>query len=490
MAANSIPLHCNICPKKPNFSDVSHLLTHISSKAHLANHYKVRLRAACEEESRQMLEAYDRWYAEWNVEELMSERMVQKDNKRRARSRLPTRFPSMQPKLEAPTPVSARSQAAVGDLLDPRLYEQPPQQLVATQNEAAVVPALTSQTGPVLRQRPYVPRMQYWAMDSRSTSQSYTTPDYETSSEYSEPSTRGRFVRAARGSVVMEDPFSAPEVSVEDPMAVSESTRLKGVYWPGMNIFDSATPEMRRKRNQKKDSSVVERLEVNSQGVEPTEMIFTPRGSFKRQRRMSCSEFDDDEEDNPVPRKSPRAPSRRPALANLDVNASRRPRQASRTQGFLPARGQHNGRNNTAYAVDGFAPRKRRTFEVFQDDEVPFGQPAGFEYLTAGFRPHQVSPSPAPTFPYKAYGGLYQNEDKENATPSFQEPIYDMHHHGHGSHISNGLPLHAFTYGLGQDQHAFQYNNHLYMNNIYQQQTEGEVDDARTLTASPSPSTG
>lgn len=82
----NIPLHCNICPKKPNFSDVSHLLTHIASKGHLSNYYKVKVRSTNEESSRQLIEAYDQWYAEWSVEELMSERMNQKD-KRRTRAK-------------------------------------------------------------------------------------------------------------------------------------------------------------------------------------------------------------------------------------------------------------------------------------------------------------------------------------------------------------------------------------------------------------------
>jgi hypothetical protein len=84
--SGSIPLHCNICPKKPNFSDVSHLLTHIASKGHLSNYYKVKVRSSSETESRSVIEAYDRWYAQWNVETLMSERMNQKD-KRRTRPR-------------------------------------------------------------------------------------------------------------------------------------------------------------------------------------------------------------------------------------------------------------------------------------------------------------------------------------------------------------------------------------------------------------------
>lgn len=84
--SSSIPLHCNICPKKPSFSDVSHLLTHIASKGHLSNYYKIKVRSSHEDDSRSVIEAYDQWYTEWNVEMLMSERMSQKD-KRRTRAR-------------------------------------------------------------------------------------------------------------------------------------------------------------------------------------------------------------------------------------------------------------------------------------------------------------------------------------------------------------------------------------------------------------------
>lgn len=101
MASNSIPLHCHICPKRPKFSDVSHLLTHIASKGHLSNYYKVKVRSTQELASRQIIDAYDRWYAEWGVEELMSDRMNQKD-KRRTRAK---------PAGMAFTPCAVRSRA-------------------------------------------------------------------------------------------------------------------------------------------------------------------------------------------------------------------------------------------------------------------------------------------------------------------------------------------------------------------------------------------
>lgn len=82
LLTNDIPLHCNICPKKPDFSDVSHLLTHIASKGHLSTYYKIKVKAASEEASRQTIDQYDAWYAHWEIEEHMSERMTLKEKRK------------------------------------------------------------------------------------------------------------------------------------------------------------------------------------------------------------------------------------------------------------------------------------------------------------------------------------------------------------------------------------------------------------------------
>lgn len=77
-----IPLHCNVCPKRPTFSDVSHLLTHIASKGHLSCYYKIKVKASNDDEAKRIIDDYDDWYADYNVEVLMSERMSQKEKKR------------------------------------------------------------------------------------------------------------------------------------------------------------------------------------------------------------------------------------------------------------------------------------------------------------------------------------------------------------------------------------------------------------------------
>ncbi|KAH7072913.1 hypothetical protein BKA63DRAFT_416673 [Paraphoma chrysanthemicola] len=480
MASSSIPLHCNICPKRPNFSDVSHLLTHIASKGHLSNYYKVKVRSTSEDASRRLIEAYDRWYAEWSVEELMSERMNQKD-KRRTRAKpnvRPTATPA--PRVEAPIPRHVHRNA-VGTLLDPRLSEQ---QVIKL--EPMDTPTPTPRPGPVLRHRNIAPHMQYWATESRASSHSYTNPDYDTSSEYSDPSERHRHRYTAVDSCAIEEEPADP---AEDPMAVSESTKLKGVYWPGMDIFDSATLEMRRKRNQKKDSSVLEQLEINSQEVEAMELIFTPQGSFKRQRRISNSEYDDDD-DVEIKAESPQPARTRPALARMDVNA-RRSRQLSRPTFPFAGRSQHEDRGRSIFDYnhgDRAPKRKRGAFTVYQDDdddEATFGRPADMTYLTSAFT-RQPSPSPTPAFAtYKPLNEGFQYDNKENVLPPFQQQGFGHYHHYQGA----GYHQNPYMYGMGQDQRGFQYNDNLYGgSNVYPQQIQDE-DDQRTLTAPPSPST-
>lgn len=83
-AANTgIPLHCNICPKKPFFSDTSHLLTHIASKQHLSNYFKLKVRVSTDPVAHRDVKDYDRWYEEWNLDDLMRERMSQKERRNR-----------------------------------------------------------------------------------------------------------------------------------------------------------------------------------------------------------------------------------------------------------------------------------------------------------------------------------------------------------------------------------------------------------------------
>lgn len=78
--ASAIPLLCHICPKKPTFSDVSHLLTHISSKSHLAARFKLQLSDAASE--KQALHHFDQWAEHYGINKLLKNRQDSKELKK------------------------------------------------------------------------------------------------------------------------------------------------------------------------------------------------------------------------------------------------------------------------------------------------------------------------------------------------------------------------------------------------------------------------
>lgn len=206
----------------------------------------------------------------------------------------------------------------------------------------------------------------------------------------------------------------------EDDVEVTEATKLKGVLWPGMDIFDAATPLMRKKRNQKKHTSVLERLEQNSLIVEPMERIYSPMGTLKKERKITGRvDFDTSpvmmyEEALPPPPK--RRVSTKGPLAEKDVNAPKvkRRRQIS-TKNTKKA--QMNDEDSGVTPVI-----QKRTFTVFRDDgSAQFGNPSGMRYLTAEYQPAaSFSNTTRPrTSPVK-------NERQANAIPpSFFAEAYD-----------------------------------------------------------------
>ena len=117
------------------------------------------------------------------------------------------------------------------------------------------------------------------------------------------------------------------DVSGADEEGPGGMTQLKGVLWPGMDLFDAATPERKRRRNQKKETSVIERLERYALDVDPNELIFTPRGSLYKERPITGQvDFNsspykmDHFTSPPAPPPKRRAAAVRVPLASKDTN--------------------------------------------------------------------------------------------------------------------------------------------------------------------------
>ena len=91
-----------------------------------------------------------------------------------------------------------------------------------------------------------------------------------------------------------------------------------------MDLFDAATAEMRRRRNQKKDGSALLQMEITSRTVQPTEVIYSEQWIETKQRPITGLP----EESSPLKGESPlpKKPTRRsrPVLAETSVNIPRR----------------------------------------------------------------------------------------------------------------------------------------------------------------------
>lgn len=74
-------LTCKICTKKPKFSDVSHLLTHVGSKGHLAQLHKLQVKSHQDIGPAIELAEYNQWYQQHGLAQLLSERLQQKEQK-------------------------------------------------------------------------------------------------------------------------------------------------------------------------------------------------------------------------------------------------------------------------------------------------------------------------------------------------------------------------------------------------------------------------
>lgn len=112
----------------------------------------------------------------------------------------------------------------------------------------------------------------------------------------------------------------------------SEASRLKGLIWPGMDIFDAATEEMRRKRNQRKDGTLLKQMERCSERIEATETIFSPSGIMRKQRAITGNVEDTSplKGETPVPKKRAVRP-KRSALTEINPNLPIPKRRSTRT---------------------------------------------------------------------------------------------------------------------------------------------------------------
>ncbi len=216
----------------------------------------------------------------------------------------------------------------------------------------------TSRQDSAAKHRAHIPRMHGWQQPSlsphanagpismRVARTSQPPSDYhqetETSSDYfhtfirsptrmayPDPSELTSF-QSASSPIVKPGRYETPDrpSDTEKPDLV-QSPLLKGIKWPGMSLFDSASIEAQRRRNQKKDASILEQLEQNSFSVQQIEHIYWADGSLKQQRLITGNV-----ESSPVRESTPPSPPHerqrtkvKAMLRDLSTNVSKRPRK-------------------------------------------------------------------------------------------------------------------------------------------------------------------
>ncbi|KAI9782171.1 MAG: hypothetical protein M1816_001962 [Peltula sp. TS41687] len=337
----SIPLRCGICPKRPNFSDLSHLLTHVASKGHLAQQFKATVRASTDEVARGALQSYNDWYQKYGIEQLCANRLktneAKKAKARNGRDTAPRAHVSSSSTPSQPETVNDHDFGTINH--SSTRHDLEDDSLLASSVDVSAIQAA--------QHRAHVPRMHLWSTETHTPKLEQHHRPYEAwlyTNHYDPPGhplEPVSYVQASRLGYPMDSAtldHSPIPAQADDSELVSEvvvpqghEAQLKGVYWPGMDLFDSAPPELRRKRNQKKDGSVLAQMELNSTLVEPTELIFWADGDFKKERRIySPTELSPSELDMAPPKRRRSSRASKPVLTESSVNV---PRPVKRPRG-------------------------------------------------------------------------------------------------------------------------------------------------------------
>ncbi|KAJ5121388.1 uncharacterized protein N7515_009349 [Penicillium bovifimosum] len=318
-------LLCIICPGEPRFCDVSHLLTHAASKSHLSHLCKLQLRTS-DPNAVELLKQFHNWVDSHGLAEKLSSRLEKrlekqhKQDKQRKKSGQASTSTfgqtvnrALNVELEESITPAADSASAY---LDPRLVD--------------------CHNGEEKKYARFTPS---------------TPGSLPTLSSHDLPMTPSHHLNRQDGTWDSREPTSDPFVESDNHMQASGSTginkdraeelaRLKGIQWPGMDIFDSATPQMRRQRNQKKDGSVLKQMEMASLLAKPNELVYNPEGKLLRERVITgnVEEYSPLKGETPLQKqRTTRLSSKR--LTTADPNV---PRAADRKRQKTTAR---NGRN-------------------------------------------------------------------------------------------------------------------------------------------------
>ena len=131
-----------------------------------------------------------------------------------------------------------------------------------------------------------------------------------------------------------------PSLNDKDALRTPKNARLKGTIWPGMALYESANTEAAKKRNQKKDGSIVRQMKTASGLVQRKESVHELDyevtyddngnrvwvGDWNKKKERDIDELDDTssliEGETPIPKRAARGRKRK-ALGPISGNVPR-----------------------------------------------------------------------------------------------------------------------------------------------------------------------
>ncbi|KAI1759041.1 hypothetical protein GGR53DRAFT_528141 [Hypoxylon sp. FL1150] len=289
-----IPLVCHACPSNSKFSDLSHLLTHVSSKGHLSRLYYLEIMSQNDPKARDTVRRFRDWKDMYKIDYLVLQRMEARDER------------GIQAQSRSGTPAS-----------------------IATPDRRGKQPRGGGRNGGRRGRGNHGGRGSRGGRNGKAShikSEPNTEGDgYDVSNSSWNGSSNslipvGGDLDASR-QADYEDYEPSEDGSSLVPTEADAETgpTLKGKLFPGMDIFDSAPEEERRKRNQRKSVAVHQKLQINSTLVTTDEVIFDSNFTYQRTRDVyddaSDNESEEEEQEQEVEKKRKRRSQPRPATA-------------------------------------------------------------------------------------------------------------------------------------------------------------------------------
>ncbi|KAI5866548.1 hypothetical protein GGS23DRAFT_615056 [Durotheca rogersii] len=324
---SGVPLLCHICPKNSTFSDVSHLLTHISSKGHLSQYFNLSIARETDEQASFALQEFDAWFDTYGIGQLLRVRKAARAERGSQQQRRGQVLRNATPNRLTTQGGSRRARGHRGIIGSRGRYSQVNDSIEVKEEPGEGHRLCRSYGGPesppfgswesnlmtLIHQgdRSMIPQANFGDLGDEDDSSKYEGSEGTTfPSEY-----------------IME--------STGMTEGDADSLTLKGVIYPGMGGFDAAREEQRRKRNQRKPDGVLQQLEVNSALVTTEEVVLDPALNYQRTRDVydepSVDGSEDDEHEEAVEKKPKRRGSQATSSTKKKAASSQRTTRTTRS---------------------------------------------------------------------------------------------------------------------------------------------------------------